>query len=118
MNEYDYSSNFNQQDDDVLVDDHEPLFRRTGAAADDPQSGQRPSSYVDFAKPEIAALPRVLMMGPRRAGKTSIQVCVKKVIAVVGRCWFPVVVAPCDTGQAGRVVRAPICFAVLLSHRS
>jgi hypothetical protein len=80
MNEYDYSSNFNQQDDDVLVD-HEPLFQRTttAAAADNTNDSnevrhQHSSSAVDFTRPEIAALPRVLMMGPRRAGKTSIQV--------------------------------------------
>jgi hypothetical protein len=79
MNEYDYSSNYNQQDDDVLVD-HEPLFQRTTtAAAADTNSNevlrhQHSSSAVDFTRPEIAALPRVLMMGPRRAGKTSIQV--------------------------------------------
>jgi hypothetical protein len=29
---------------------------------------------VDFDDPEIAALPRILLMGPRRGGKTSIQV--------------------------------------------
>ena len=29
---------------------------------------------VDFDEPSIAALPRILLMGPRRAGKTSIQV--------------------------------------------
>ena len=29
---------------------------------------------VDFDDPSIAALPRILLMGPRRAGKTSIQV--------------------------------------------
>jgi len=30
-------------------------------------------SLVDFDDPKIANLPRILMMGPRRAGKTSIQ---------------------------------------------
>lgn len=29
---------------------------------------------VDFDDPKIASLPRLLMMGPRRSGKTSIQV--------------------------------------------
>lgn len=32
---------------------------------------------VDFDDPAVAALPRVLLMGPRRGGKTSIQVCYK-----------------------------------------
>ena len=31
---------------------------------------------VDFDDPAIASLPRVMLMGPRRAGKTSIQVSV------------------------------------------
>lgn len=30
---------------------------------------------IDFDDPRIANLPRILLMGPRRAGKTSIQVC-------------------------------------------
>lgn len=68
MNEYDYN-NFNQQDD-VFVDNQEPLFQRTDANVDEVRHG----AFVDFTKPEIAALPRVLMMGPRRGGKTSIQV--------------------------------------------
>ncbi|KAL7566684.1 hypothetical protein ACA910_017746 [Epithemia clementina (nom. ined.)] len=32
-----------------------------------------PASQVDFNDPEIAALPRILLMGPRRGGKSSIQ---------------------------------------------
>lgn len=32
-------------------------------------------SDVDFEDPMIVKLPRVLLMGPRRGGKTSIQVC-------------------------------------------
>ena len=32
------------------------------------------SQDVDFDDPKIASLPRVLLMGPRRGGKTSIQV--------------------------------------------
>ena len=37
-----------------------------------PNEQQHPD--VDFDDPSIAALPRILLMGPRRAGKTSIQV--------------------------------------------
>jgi hypothetical protein len=33
-----------------------------------------PKTHVNFDDPEIAALPRILLMGPRRSGKTSIQV--------------------------------------------
>jgi hypothetical protein len=31
-------------------------------------------SSIDFDDPKIANLPRIILMGPRRAGKTSIQV--------------------------------------------
>jgi hypothetical protein len=31
-------------------------------------------SPIDFNDPKIASLPRILLMGPRRGGKTSIQV--------------------------------------------
>lgn len=62
MNEYDYG-NFDAQQEDIVLEE-QPLFQRTD---DGP-------SVVDVTKPEIASLPRVLMMGPRRAGKTSIQV--------------------------------------------
>lgn len=34
----------------------------------------RTGSNVNFDDPKIANLPRVLLMGPRRSGKTSIQV--------------------------------------------
>lgn len=36
--------------------------------------GGRPSQDVDFDDPKIASLPKILLMGPRRGGKTSIQV--------------------------------------------
>ena len=32
------------------------------------------SAGIDFNDPKIASLPRILLMGPRRGGKTSIQV--------------------------------------------
>jgi len=66
-----------------------------GALADDPhdsyQDGDevdirgRPfhSQEVDFDDPKIASLPKILLMGPRRGGKTSIQVRFKT--CVVGR---------------------------------
>ena len=34
------------------------------------------AATIDFNDPKIASLPRILLMGPRRGGKTSIQVCV------------------------------------------
>lgn len=35
--------------------------------------GGQENNIVDFDDPRIASLPRILLMGPRRAGKTSIQ---------------------------------------------
>lgn len=32
------------------------------------------AAQIDFNDPKIASLPRILLMGPRRGGKTSIQV--------------------------------------------
>jgi hypothetical protein len=62
MNDYDtYEDVF-----DTAPDDKSPLFSPTAA--------EEPLITVDFEEPSIAALPRVLLMGPRRGGKTSIQV--------------------------------------------
>jgi Ras-related GTP-binding protein C/D len=36
-------------------------------------AGGQENNIVDFDDPRIASLPRILLMGPRRAGKTSIQ---------------------------------------------
>jgi len=36
------------------------------------------AASIDFNDPNIARLPRILLMGPRRGGKTSIQVSVMK----------------------------------------
>lgn len=48
-----------------LGDDEGPLFL----------SGQEVfTDNVNFDDPDISSLPRVLLMGPRRGGKTSIQV--------------------------------------------
>ncbi|KAL9186858.1 hypothetical protein ACHAXT_010578 [Thalassiosira profunda] len=44
---------------------HAPTFLGGG--------GVNPDNVVDFDDPRIASLPRILLMGPRRAGKTSIQ---------------------------------------------
>jgi len=66
MNEYgDYDDDFDQAGGLLQDDDDEPLFLQ-----EDLQ--QQPD--VDFEDPAVAALPRVLLMGPRRGGKTSIQV--------------------------------------------
>ena len=51
------------------LDEKGPLFL--------PEAAEEPLIAVDFEDPAIAALPRVLLMGPRRGGKSSIQVCNK-----------------------------------------
>ena len=33
------------------------------------------ATEVDFEDDKISSLPKILLMGPRRGGKTSIQVC-------------------------------------------
>lgn len=59
-------------DDDNNKSDSPLLFARGGPAVD--AVGVGVADAVDFEDPKIAALPRVLLMGPRRSGKTSIQV--------------------------------------------
>ena len=61
-----YDEDNNHKSDSTL------LFARGGPAAD--AVGVGAADAVDFEDPKIAALPRVLLMGPRRSGKTSIQV--------------------------------------------
>jgi hypothetical protein len=66
MNEYEafddvYGSALDTNDND------QPLFLSSS-----PEPPDEPA--VDFTDPAIASLPRVLLMGPRRGGKTSIQV--------------------------------------------
>jgi hypothetical protein len=48
-----------------LGDDDGPLFLSSQEAF---------TASVNFDDPDISSLPRVLLMGPRRGGKTSIQV--------------------------------------------
>lgn len=43
-----------------------------------------PAASIDFNDPKIASLPRILLMGPRRGGKTSIQV------RLVHTCFHPI----------------------------
>jgi hypothetical protein len=45
-----------------------------GAAIDGPEGGATATVSIDVEDPAISALPRVLLMGARRGGKTSIQV--------------------------------------------
>jgi hypothetical protein len=65
MNDYDDYENDYIQLDSSLAD--EPLFLSTDDAA-------LHQADVDFDDEKIAALPRIILMGPRRGGKTSIQV--------------------------------------------
>jgi hypothetical protein len=48
------------------------LFQSTGGYIDEIVAN---APDVDFDDPIVAALPRVLLMGPRRGGKTSVLVC-------------------------------------------
>lgn len=64
MNDFDaYEDVFESTD---RLEDKEPLFM--------PSTQEEPLISVDFDDPEIASLPRVLLLGPRRGGKTSVQV--------------------------------------------
>jgi hypothetical protein len=66
---YGYGSVF---EDRVLVgEDDEGEYEN---AMDDEPIVVAEESTVDFEDPAIAALPKVLLMGPRRGGKSSIQV--------------------------------------------
>jgi predicted AAA+ superfamily ATPase len=67
MNDYDaydddYADNSHQNNNMTIMNDMLHL------------TNERQQPEVDFDEPSIAALPRILLMGPRRAGKTSIQV--------------------------------------------
>ena len=65
----DYDLHHHNIDDDI----DNPLFQENFDDEDD-EALLAQSLVVDFDDPEIAALPSILLMGPRRAGKTSIQV--------------------------------------------
>jgi hypothetical protein len=71
MNEYQYNE-FDHQDAVLLQQDQEPLFLQHEMMMNDVL--QQPA--VDFDDPTVSSLPRVLLMGPRRGGKTSIQVLI------------------------------------------
>lgn len=59
---YDYDLDGPEPDNEgILFDDNEAM-----------------APIVDFDNPEIAALPRILIKGPRRSGKTSIQVSLRE----------------------------------------
>ena len=63
-------------DYDAYDDDYVDSSHQNNNVANDmlPLTDEHQPPEVDFDDPSIAALPRVLLMGPRRAGKTSIQV--------------------------------------------
>ena len=72
----DYYHPHEPYDDDAAYDgpgeeleEDDVYFISQNKEEEDPQSSQ-----VDFNDPEIADLPRILLMGPRRGGKSSIQV--------------------------------------------
>ncbi len=59
------------QDDDDIVDVHGHGDVEGGSSVGVSDAVE---DEIDFDDPRIANLPRILLMGPRRAGKTSIQV--------------------------------------------
>jgi hypothetical protein len=67
MNDYDAYG-----DDDDYGDNHS----HTNMTGNDllQLSNEQQLPEIEFDDPSIAALPRILLMGPRRGGKTSIQV--------------------------------------------
>ena len=67
---------FTMNDYDAYDDDYVDSSHQNNNVANDmlPLTDEHQPPEVDFDDPSIAALPRVLLMGPRRAGKTSIQV--------------------------------------------
>ena len=88
MNEYEgfddvYGSALDPNDNDQH---QQPLF--LSSSSPEPPNDE---PTVDFTDPAIADLPRVLLMGPRRGGKTSIQVSLsvcripQRCLAFVGR---------------------------------
>jgi hypothetical protein len=70
MNEYD------GYDDDYADASHYNNINTAGGSLNEmlQPTNEQQQPEVDFDEPSIAALPRILLMGPRRAGKTSIQV--------------------------------------------
>jgi hypothetical protein len=65
MNDYD------AYDDDIVDSNNFP-----GNGTNDvlQSSNEQQQPEIDFDDPVVAALPRIILMGPRRGGKTSIQV--------------------------------------------
>jgi hypothetical protein len=76
--EIENSTNMNDYDayDDDYVDSSHQNNNVGGSLMNDmlQLTNEHQQPEVDFDDPSIAALPRILLMGPRRAGKTSIQV--------------------------------------------
>jgi len=84
---YDDYNHYQQGIDDagMLIMDESSGFRGQGAASSSMNIGEGAdegglmglesgnSAGIDFNDPKIASLPRILLMGPRRGGKTSIQ---------------------------------------------
>mmetsp|Transcript_18478 Transcript_18478/g.23797 ORF Transcript_18478/g.23797 Transcript_18478/m.23797 type:complete len:449 (+) Transcript_18478:213-1559(+) len=71
----DYALDQYEEYDHAVGDDDGDLYllsQTTGSPEDSSMGGANPNN-IDFDVPEIASLPRILLMGPRRGGKTSIQ---------------------------------------------
>ena len=65
-------------------DDGPMLISQQGGGEQQPEAGHADDvNAVDFDDPNISSLPRVLLMGPRRGGKTSIQVRTRSAVVAV-----------------------------------
>ena len=69
----------------LLVDEDPGVLLTAGAA------GSMRGMDINFDDPKIASLPKLLLMGPRRGGKSSVQVRMIWTVsdaALSCKCWF------------------------------
>ena len=69
-----YPSYYGYEDDDYPSSDSSSSEGNILDVEETEADDEEDENVVDFDDPSIADLPRILLMGPRRAGKTSIQV--------------------------------------------
>jgi hypothetical protein len=68
-----------------------------GDLNDETEGLSQDSMDTNLDDPNISSLPRVLLMGPRRGGKTSIQVRTFVYELCMGKTVWAVLYAICDT---------------------
>jgi hypothetical protein len=70
MNDYDYQNSADAYDFGVAYDGAENIESLDNLG----NKNLSRATEVDFEDDKISSLPKILLMGPRRGGKTSIQV--------------------------------------------